>query len=168
MLDTVFESLIEVSLSSSVMILLLLLFSKAVNRQFMAKWRYWVWLIIAVRLIVPFNINIASPPVQLPISEIVSGLTTMTSEQQSILQEPSTGGALVSSVNLRPQNIASSDSADANAGADILRADTLSADTLSANVFNLVNILWILWIAGAAVFMLWHLMFSTSCCSSYK
>jgi len=62
MLETLFHNIIEVSLSTSVVIGVLLLLLPLINKSYSAKWRYLVWLIIAVRLLIPFSPSIGSEP----------------------------------------------------------------------------------------------------------
>ena len=69
MLERLLESTVEVSLASSVLILLLLLLTPLLKRQYTAKWRYWIWMVIALRLAVPFNLPLPQAPVSLPVPE---------------------------------------------------------------------------------------------------
>lgn len=65
MLEALFGSVIEVALSTAPLILLLVLCSPLLNKRFTAKWRYWVWLVLAIRLAIPFNFSLPQAPVQL-------------------------------------------------------------------------------------------------------
>ena len=78
MLELLFENVIEITLTTSIIILLLMVFSKVLEQNFSAKWRYRVWLLLAVRLLLPINLTLASPPVQLPTINIANALTTTT------------------------------------------------------------------------------------------
>ena len=67
MLETLFRNVLQVSISTSVIIGMLLLLLPLINKSYSAKWRYLVWLIIAVRLLIPFSPSIGSePPVTIP------------------------------------------------------------------------------------------------------
>lgn len=65
MLDQLFRSTIEVTLSMSVCIAVLLLLSRWTKRRYAAKWRYWVWLALAVRLLLPVNVSLPQAPISL-------------------------------------------------------------------------------------------------------
>ncbi|MDE7185575.1 MAG: M56 family metallopeptidase [Lachnospiraceae bacterium] len=52
----IFLAVLETTLSSSVVILLLLLLMPFLNRRYAAKWSYYIWIFLAVRLIVPFSL----------------------------------------------------------------------------------------------------------------
>ena len=62
LLDRVFEHILEISLAMSSVILLLLLISGKTARVYRAKWKYWAWLVIAVRLAIPVNTSLPSAP----------------------------------------------------------------------------------------------------------
>ena len=61
--------LAEVSAGASAVILLLFLAGKATRRAYAAKWRYWVWLALAVRLLVPAHVSLPRAPLTLPVPE---------------------------------------------------------------------------------------------------
>lgn len=76
MLENLVENLAEITLSFSVIIALLLLLTPIIGRRYTAKWRYWVWILIAVRIIFPLNITLpqASFTVETPQREIILGV----------------------------------------------------------------------------------------------
>ncbi|MBQ8603751.1 MAG: hypothetical protein IJ410_02770 [Oscillospiraceae bacterium] len=56
---------IEVILPLSAIIALMLMLAPFMGRKYVARARYWVWLIIAIRLLLPFDINLTKEPVHL-------------------------------------------------------------------------------------------------------
>ena len=58
-------TLAEISLTMSAVILLLLALGPLLARRYAARWRYWAWLVVAVRLLVPLNLSLPRAPVQL-------------------------------------------------------------------------------------------------------
>lgn len=54
-MTNVFLSVLGVSLSVSLMIAALLLLTPFLNRRYAAKWKYWIWVVLALRLIIPFG-----------------------------------------------------------------------------------------------------------------
>ncbi len=62
--------LLTVSATTGVVILLLLVFSHRLDRTFAVKWRYWAWLLIAVRLLVPVPFHLPRAPVQIAVPEV--------------------------------------------------------------------------------------------------
>ena len=69
MIEKLFMSAIEISLWLSVVIILLKITSPFIKKTYAAKWRYIIWLIIAVRLAAPFNITLPSAPVRLTVPD---------------------------------------------------------------------------------------------------
>ena len=58
-------TLAEITLTMSAVILLLLLLGPILARRYAIRWRYWAWLAVAVRLLIPFNFSLPEAPVQL-------------------------------------------------------------------------------------------------------
>ena len=57
MLEHIFLSVLSISLTTSFIIILLMILSPFINRRYAAKWKYWVWILLALRLIIPFNMS---------------------------------------------------------------------------------------------------------------
>lgn len=47
-------------------IAVLLLLGRALEKRFAPQWRYWAWLVVALRLCVPVNVSLPQAPVVLP------------------------------------------------------------------------------------------------------
>jgi hypothetical protein len=62
MLETLFMRFLEISAATGVIILGLFLFAPYLGRNFAAKWKYRVWLLLAVRLLVPLTISLPAAP----------------------------------------------------------------------------------------------------------
>ncbi|MFQ8759492.1 MAG: hypothetical protein ACLSAF_08675 [Intestinimonas sp.] len=59
------DDLAEITLTMSAVILLLLALGPLLSRRYAALWRYWAWLAVAVRLLIPVNISLPQAPVRL-------------------------------------------------------------------------------------------------------
>ena len=68
------ETLLQISITMAAVIGLLLLLVPVWQKHYSAKWRKLIWLIIAVRLLVPFSIELPTAPVQMNVDmhEIVA------------------------------------------------------------------------------------------------
>ncbi len=64
-----FLSLLEVSLTTSIVILTIKMLSFLINAHYAAKWKKLIWLIIAIRLLIPINFSIANAPIQVNIPD---------------------------------------------------------------------------------------------------
>lgn len=82
MLENIFLNIIETSLPVSVLIMVLLLLNPLIQKSYIAKWRYFMWLFIAIRLIIPINIKIPQTPIQIQVPQLFEG--------QGIIQQTTT------------------------------------------------------------------------------
>ena len=57
-------TLLKISLVTSCAIILVILLGKLIDKKYSVRWRYFAWLILAVRLIIPFSVNLSRAPVQ--------------------------------------------------------------------------------------------------------
>ena len=56
-MTNIFLSFVEVSISASFIVAMLVLFTPFLNKRYAPKWKYWVWIFLAFRLLIPFNIT---------------------------------------------------------------------------------------------------------------
>lgn len=63
MITNLFLNVIAISLSLSPIIIFLLIFAPFLNKRYAIKWKYLIWVVIAVRLIIPFNMDIPFPQI---------------------------------------------------------------------------------------------------------
>lgn len=54
-MENILLSFIEISVQCSLVILVMLLLTLFLNRHYISKWKYWVWILLAARLVLPFN-----------------------------------------------------------------------------------------------------------------
>lgn len=58
LLRNILLSVVEVSVSTGVIVLILLLSAPFFHRRYAARWRYYIWIALAVRLVVPVNFSL--------------------------------------------------------------------------------------------------------------
>lgn len=78
-----FVETFEMALPISCVIGVLILISPLIKKSYVAKWRYYMWLFIAIRLIIPYKISIFSPPVTMELPESISGIPTASAAASS-------------------------------------------------------------------------------------
>ncbi len=61
--------LAEVTLVLSLVVAVLLLLGKRLDRRFAPQWRYWAWLAVALRLALPFNVSLPQAPVTVAVPQ---------------------------------------------------------------------------------------------------
>ena len=54
-MTNIFLSFIGISISVSLIVIVLLLFSPMLNKRYAAKWKYLIWIFLALRLLVPYS-----------------------------------------------------------------------------------------------------------------
>ncbi|MBD5532776.1 MAG: M56 family metallopeptidase [Lachnospiraceae bacterium] len=54
-MTNVFLSFLETSIVISIIIVLLLLLTPVLNKRYAAKWKYWIWIVVALRLMIPLG-----------------------------------------------------------------------------------------------------------------
>lgn len=67
MITNLFLSIFAISISTGLIILLLFVFTPFLNKRYTAKWKYLIWVLIAVRLITPFNMDISVPRIEIDV-----------------------------------------------------------------------------------------------------
>lgn len=65
MLDYWVTTMVEITISTSFIIVLLLLLRPFTGKKYAVKWRYWLWLAVALRLLIPINITLPQAPIQI-------------------------------------------------------------------------------------------------------
>lgn len=121
-------NLFSISLSMSAVIAVLLLLSPVLSKRYTAKWRYFVWLAVAVRLLIPVHFSLPEAPVRIP------------SVSNAAVQEMQVEAPFAAAPSGIPHE-----------------AVPTPAANVSKSI-SLQDILFILWAAGAGSFLLWHLM----------
>lgn len=106
--------MISLSLSGSLVGLTLILL-KPLLRCFSKKWHYYIWLLVIVRLLIPFSLDVNI------VGEMFQQVETHFTAQYAQIEEPSESGGIVLSENtLRPD-------AEKNGKGVIAKTDTISA-----------------------------------------
>ncbi len=54
-MHTIFFHLVGISITVSIVVVLLLLLSSYLDERYTVKWRYFIWLILAIRLMIPLD-----------------------------------------------------------------------------------------------------------------
>lgn len=67
LLKNVLLSVVEVSVSTGIIVLILLLFAPFFDKRYAARWRYYIWIILAVRLVIPANFSLPEKRIEISI-----------------------------------------------------------------------------------------------------
>lgn len=72
LLRNILLSVVEVSVSTGVIVLIMLLSAPFFHRRYAARWRYYIWIALAVRLVVPVNFSLPERNIEISIPVSVS------------------------------------------------------------------------------------------------
>ena len=96
MRDWLFLQLLVVSITAIPVILLLKLLANKLSRAYVAQWKYWMWLVLAVRMLIPWSPELPMRSVEITIPESSVGveadeqtITLPREELQMSIPEPS-------------------------------------------------------------------------------
>ena len=83
-MSEIFMEILGASLSTGIIIGVLLLLSPLVNHRYAAKWRFWIWTVIALRLIIPISgfPSVGEPAANAPQTPYSSETVTETNRQE--------------------------------------------------------------------------------------
>lgn len=160
-------TLAEVTLTMSAVILLLLALGPALARRYKIRWRYWAWLAVAVRLLIPVNFSLPNAPVVLtppnPGPVLSSPQVSIGSEPTSVpsypLPSPTLSAAPLPSQTIPVDSDIPSPSPQTSSGSTAPVAQVPAETDIPSFSLSLTagQLLFFLWLAGAAGLTLWHL-----------
>lgn len=134
------ENIFSVSLSVSLMIALLLLIKPLTCKRYGAKWRCCAWLILAIRLVIPFKAAVPTAPLRISVSDKILYSVSVPSEN--------TAAAPVSSS--APSADTEPEQTPVTASAPQKQKDT------STYFLTLLSLARLIWAVGAAAFFIYH------------
>ena len=69
MVERLFITVLEISFATGIVILILKLLSAFLNNRYTAKLKYWIWMVLAIRLIIPISFAHPEAPVKVAIPD---------------------------------------------------------------------------------------------------
>ena len=137
-----FADVLEISLAMSVVLAVLLALRPLLKKRLRAGAFYWVWLLAALRLCIPFNLSLPQAPV------------TVEAVPRAVYR--------VDTVNSNPGNhhyaaLTEEEAASEEAAAENRPVDGGSIQDVYTPLFPLEGAVAALWLAGAGAFLAWHL-----------
>ena len=148
-MEQIFETVVPVSLSTAAVIGILLLLVPMWQRWYSARWRKVIWFVVAIRLLLPFSLELPEAPVQMNMD-----LTASPMFWQSTMSNPSpvdnelanqkiVAESFISETQLRGGNHTTSESTE------------LSGLTVRQALSR--GMLWcIVWLLGMLLCLCWH------------
>jgi beta-lactamase regulating signal transducer with metallopeptidase domain len=146
-MQSILFNLVGVSITISIVVALLLLLSSYFNERYAVKWRYFIWMILAIRLIIPLDFGFTAPPMELVFNDHEIAQTNALPEQGI---DPVNGQA-VNNANLLTGNTVGN--ADGYSFAD----DSEKTKTEAGKTLTVSQLATGIYLAGIAVFLLWQI-----------
>ena len=145
-MEKIFLSILSISLSTSVVILALIVLGSLINKRYVAKWKYGIWIVLALRLLVPVHYELPDAQFQITIPAEVGSLAVsdVFEAQPSVLNVQLASPQVTEPVGTGPQTIA-----------PLVMQPNIPEDEESS--FTLLQALGYLWAAGAICLLAWQL-----------
>ena len=74
-MENLFLTILSISLTTSVVIVVLILLGSLINKRYVAKWKYVLWIALALRLLSPINYTIPDSDFQIMLPDEVGSMT---------------------------------------------------------------------------------------------
>ncbi|MGN6712721.1 M56 family metallopeptidase [Anaerocolumna jejuensis] len=158
-MNSLFLTVAGLSLACSAVILCVILLNKIFWKNYSRQWIYIIWAVIAIRLIIPVNIGIIDIP---EVFNLTAGEKSFPLSDDSITNPNGlqAGGEAIKKMEQQPM-----DTAQKQQGDTVLSDTAKSQDIIIGKEaaapgklpFPLLNGLAAIWIAGAVLFLLYHL-----------
>jgi beta-lactamase regulating signal transducer with metallopeptidase domain len=150
---------LSVSLSTGVIILIFFLLLKTpfIRNRYSAKWRMLLWLVIAVRLLIPFNMPLPfsqGQQIQIPLPEV-----SFTISEQRVGPGQSTDHNQAAGQSAQIEQSAPAETSILSEQSILAEQSNLteqSAPTVVTKTIDLQSVLLIAWGTGAIAFLLYH------------
>lgn len=148
-----FYDFIRISLITGIVIVLLLLFFKLVRGRYVASLKYWIWILLALRLMIPVTVTLPEKAAEIPAVRTVA-------ERQYQLRENFTRVTMETeqaAISAEPEK-------SATTGADTPQTtpETTTKPELETGKFSWYQLIVGFWAAGVVVFLGYHGMVNYS------
>lgn len=145
-MENLFLSVLSISLTTSVVIIALIVLGSLLNKRYVAKWKYGLWIALALRLLVPVNYTVPDSDFQITVPDEVGSLTVsdiFETEDEVEAAQPAEVQAMEPK-SAEPQTIAPQS------------AEPRIQPKVQSS-FSVMQALSYLWIAGAVCLLIWQL-----------
>ena len=159
-MNDLLSAFLEISFYCIAVIIFVALISKLTSKNYSSKWRYCIWIILALRLLLPFNLHIIEVPfwmpatqtnwylTQEPSSQDMEAVATQTRNLNGTDREETTSNTLVSEVQ-------EAQVSDQSTVLPVSKTATTQADANIQGRNHTLLFFW-LWIVGIVSFLLYH------------
>ncbi len=148
-METIMQTVLQISISTAAVIGLLLLFVPVWQKRYSARWRKVIWMVIALRLLVPFSLELPSAPVIMDVNlEEQTGITIP-------VQEPEHAEMHYDMATV-PEKQPSVTKPEVQNHVESNTGSTVPVTVQNRESVSYGTILFTVWIFGITVFIGWH------------
>ena len=104
-MDNLFLTILSISLTTSVVIVAVIMLGTLINKRYMAKWKYLLWIVLALRLLIPFNYKLTDAQFQIQIPAEVGNMEVadVSGFESPLLEEPFTEPQTAEALYSKPE-----------------------------------------------------------------
>ncbi len=148
-METFMQTILQISISTAAVIGLLLLLVPVWQQRYSARWSKVIWLVIAIRLLVPFSLELPEAPIVMDVNlEEQTGFTVPVQETARTETRYDTAAVTENqAVTVKPE---------AQNYAETTMESTVPVMVQKQEPISYGTILFAVWILGLAVFAIWH------------
>lgn len=154
MIEKLFLTIIEITISTSLIIIPLLLISPLLKKKYTAKWQYIIWLIIAIRLMIPINFDLQEALLKIPVPNTLESNTTKTDDLLDSNQLTSDSETLTTLTSENTNSTPSHNEPRSNTNANLL-IETSPSETLNITPLKMVSLTWLI---GLILFLIYQFL----------
>lgn len=138
-------SIIEISIITSLLIMTVKILSFFINKHYAAKWKKWIWLIIAVRLLIPIDFSFSGAPIQVNMPDTNNPLFISLTNQIS----PEKGTVHSSETKVLPEMASDTNTTQ-------VEKFTYNVPEKNKKAVPWMDITILVWVIGCVVFIVYH------------
>jgi beta-lactamase regulating signal transducer with metallopeptidase domain len=158
-MERIFFIVAGISVSVSMIVIILMILSPAVNERYTAKWRYVIWLVLSVRLLLPVDFGITAPPLEMkfPDREIAYSINQVQNREPQVLYH--TPGISQAGTEAEGPQSKNEDPLSANDNGTLSTGENVN-QLMGKNVnrkITVSNIMSTIYLIGILSFLLWRL-----------
>ncbi len=150
-----FKNFLEISVAMSFVIIFVFIISKMFNNKYKMKWRYFVWLFIAIRLLIPVNIKVDKPVIDIVPPDTNVEITVPMFGRNIGNMEDNFNTVNENDVNGNANENTSEINQDLN---EVSNGNTNEIAWVNSKQIKLINFIQIVWIAGMVISFLFYLI----------
>ena len=150
-----FKNFLEISVAMSFVIIFVFIISKMFNDKYKMKWRYFVWLFIAIRLLIPINIKVDKPVIDIVPPDTNVEITVPMFGRNIGNMKDNFNTVNENDVNDNANENTSEINQDLN---EVSNGNTNEIAWVNSKQIKLINFIQIVWIAGMVISFLFYLI----------